>query len=112
VIDSFGGHHGVRDEGLLESALAQPKATSGGKLLHRTVFEQAAAYLFHLSSNHPFFDGNKRIAFAAMLTFRQLNGYRLTMDDDDVYELVMALARGQLTKRQIATALRANTERD
>ncbi|BAZ14609.1 death-on-curing family protein [Calothrix sp. NIES-4071] len=68
-IERFGGSDGVRDEGLLESALAQPQTTFGGELLHPTIVEQAAAYLFHLSMNHPFIDGNKRTAFAVMLTF-------------------------------------------
>lgn len=68
-IESFGGTHGVRDEGLLDSALAQPKITFGGELLHPTLADQAAAYLYRLSRNHPFVDGNKRTAFAAMDTF-------------------------------------------
>ncbi|MEG4329587.1 Fic family protein, partial [Microcoleus sp. herbarium5] len=59
-ISSFGGTPGVRDEGLLESALAQPQATFGGQFLHSTISEQAAAYLYHIAMNHPFIDGNKR----------------------------------------------------
>ncbi|MCC5608366.1 type II toxin-antitoxin system death-on-curing family toxin [Nostoc sp. CHAB 5834] len=74
-INSFGGTSGVRDEGLLDSALAQPQATFGGELLHPTIHEQAAAYLYHLAMNHPFIDGNKRTAFAVMDTFITLNGY-------------------------------------
>jgi death on curing protein len=65
-IARFGGMYGVRDEGLLESALAQPKATFNGKLLHSTIYEQAAAYLYHIAKNHPFIDGNKRTAFMVM----------------------------------------------
>ncbi|WP_293253487.1 MULTISPECIES: type II toxin-antitoxin system death-on-curing family toxin [unclassified Microcoleus] len=75
-ISSFGGTSGVRDEGLLESALAQPQATFGGQLLHPTISEQAAAYLYHLAMNHPFIDGNKRTAFAVADTFLRLNGSR------------------------------------
>ena len=59
-ISSFGGTPGLRDEGLLESALAQPQATFGGQFLHPTIAEQAAAYLYHIAMNHPFIDGNKR----------------------------------------------------
>ena len=57
-IASFGGTSGLRDEGLLQSALAQPQATFGGQLLHPSIAEQAAAYLYHLAMNHPFLDGN------------------------------------------------------
>ncbi|MEG4288624.1 type II toxin-antitoxin system death-on-curing family toxin [Microcoleus sp. C2C3] len=74
-IERFGGTPGVRDEGLLESALAQPKATFGGQFLHPTISEQAAAYLYHIAMNHPFIDGNKRTAFAVMDTFLRLNLY-------------------------------------
>jgi death on curing protein len=68
-IASFGGTPGVRDEGLLQSALAQPQATFGGQLLHPSIAEKAAAYLYPLAMNHPFWDGNKRTAFAVMDTF-------------------------------------------
>ena len=78
-ISSFGGTPGVRDEGLLESALAQPQATFGGQFLHPTISEQAAAYLYHIAMNHPFIDGNKRTAFAVMDTFLRLNGCALNL---------------------------------
>jgi death on curing protein len=68
-IARFGGMGGIRDEGLLESALAQPEATFNGELLHSTIHDQAAAYLYHIAKNHPFVDGNKRTAFAAMDVF-------------------------------------------
>lgn len=82
MIGAFGGTVGVRDEGLLDSALAQPQTTFGGVLLHPTILEQAAAYLYHLSRNHPFMDGNKRTACAVIETFLELNGYQLTLSDD------------------------------
>lgn len=78
-IEKFGGTNGIRDEGLLESALAQPQVTFGGQLLHPTIPAQAAAYLYHLAMNHPFIDGNKRTAFAVMDTFLRVNGYVLTL---------------------------------
>lgn len=81
-IQRFGGTNGVRDEGLLDSALAQPQATFFGELLHPTISEQAAAYLYHLAMNHPFIDGNKRTAFAVMLTFLNLNGYTLNLSQE------------------------------
>ena len=104
-IERFGGTSGVRDEGLLESALAQPQATFGGQLLHPTITEQAAAYLYHLAMNHPFIDGNKRTAFAVADTFLRVNGCALNLTDDRAYDLVMQVARGTMTKEELSTEL-------
>ena len=101
-ISSFGGTPGVRDEGLLESALAQPQATFGGQFLHPTISEQAAVYLYHIAMNHPFIDGNKRTAFAVMDTFLRLNGCALNLTDDRAYDLVMRVARGTMTKEELS----------
>ena len=101
-ISSFGGTPGVRDEGLLESALAQPQATFGGDFLHPTISEQAATYLYHIAMNHPFIDGNKRTAFAVTDTFLRLNGCALNLTDDRVYDLVMRVARGTMTKEELS----------
>jgi len=81
-IERFGGTPGVRDEGLLESALAQPQATFGGQFLHPTISEQAAAYLYHIAMNHPFIDGNKRTAFAVTDTFLRLNACTLNLTNN------------------------------
>ncbi len=104
-ISSFGGTSGVRDEGLLESALAQPQATFGGQLLHPTISEQAAAYLYHIAMNHPFIDGNKRTAFAVADTFLRLNGWTLNFTDDRAYDLVMQVARGTMAKEELSIEL-------
>ncbi|WP_293126280.1 type II toxin-antitoxin system death-on-curing family toxin [Microcoleus sp. bin38.metabat.b11b12b14.051] len=104
-ISSFGGTSGVRDEGLLESALAQPQATFGCQLLHPTISEQAAAYLYHLAMNHPFIDGNNRTAFAVADTFLRLNGWTLNLTDDRADDLVMQVARGTMTKEELSTEL-------
>ena len=101
-IERFGGTPGVRDEGLLESALAQPQATFGGQFLHPTISEQAAAYLYHIAMNHPFIDGNKRTAFAVTDTFLRLNGCALNLTDDRAYDLVMRVARGTMTKEELS----------
>lgn len=101
-IASFGGTAGVRDEGLLESALAQPQATFGGQLLHPTISEQAAAYLYHIAMNHPFIDGNKRTSFATIDTFVRLNGYALNITDEEAYNLVMEVVNGQMSKSELA----------
>ena len=96
---------GIRDAGLLESALAQPKATFGGHFLHATVYEQAAAYLYYIAKNHPFIDGNKRTAFAAMDTFLRLNGYILRLTNDQAYEIVLRVVQGKLDKEELAKDL-------
>lgn len=104
-VERFGGTPGLRDEGLLESAFAQPQATFGGQMLHSTIPEQAAAYLYHLAMNHPLIDGNKRTAFAVMDTFLRANGYRLEITDDKAYNLVMRAVQGELDKISLAQAL-------
>ncbi len=105
LVEQFGGMLGVRDEGLLESALSQPKATFFGELLHPTIHEQAAAYLFHIAKNHPFIDGNKRTAYGATEAFLRLNRYNLTLTNDEAYDLVMRVAQGQMGKEEIAVFL-------
>ena len=106
-IDSFGGSSGVRDQGLLESALAQPQATFGGEFLHATIAQQAAAYLYHLAMNHPFIDGNKRTAFAVMDSFLRLNGFRLSFTNEESYRLVIRVVEGKLSKDKLADILQA-----
>ncbi len=85
--------------GLLQSALAMPEAGSGGEYFHADLFEMAAAYLFHIASNHPFVDGNKRVAAMAAFTFLRLNG--LTMGSASLVafeKIVLAVASGKATK--------------
>jgi death-on-curing protein len=110
LIDTFGGTHGQRDEALLDSALAQPEATYDGAPLHDDVWEMAAAYAFHLCRNHPFVDGNKRIAAVAMGTFLAINGHALRIDEVDLYRTVIALAEGRLDKESLARWLRSLPE--
>ena len=105
-IEKFGGSHGIRDQGLLESALAQPQATFSGELLHQNIYEQAGAYLYHLAMNHPFIDGNKRTAFAVMDTFVRVNGYQLNLSNEDAYELVIQVANHQLDKQKLMSYLK------
>lgn len=106
LVDLFGGSAGVRDEGLLDSALAQPMATFEGRYLHADVHEMAAAYAFHLIRNHPFVDGNKRIGAVAMGTFLAINGRALRCDEVDLYQTVMAVSEGRLDKPGLAAWLR------
>ncbi|MGO8745325.1 MAG: type II toxin-antitoxin system death-on-curing family toxin [Thermoguttaceae bacterium] len=105
----YGGSEGVRDWGLLQSAIAMPAAGFGGQFLHTDLCEMAAAYLFHLVQNHPFIDGNKRVGAVAAYVFLALNDMRLTADQVAFEELVFSVARGQAPKSAVAEFLRANT---
>lgn len=106
LIEQFGGMSGIRDEGLLESALSQPKATFFGELLHSTIYQQAAGYLYHLAKNHPFLDGNKRTAYGAMEAFLRLNGYNLDLSNDEAYNMVMQVAQSEMSKEELSSFLK------
>lgn len=103
IIASSGGGTGVRDLGALESALAQPRATFCSEDLYPSVAEKASAIAFSLALNHPFIDGNKRIAHAAMAVFLELNGYGIEAAIDDQERLMLDLAGGVLP-REVLTA--------
>jgi len=103
AIACHGGCEGVRDHGALDAAVAMPKATFGGELLHGTVPEGAAAYLFHLCQNHPFLDGNKRVAWASANTFLRVNGHVCHLPNDEVYGMVLDVAAGKLDKRHLTS---------
>ena len=97
-IERYGGSLGIRDRGGLESALAMPRAGFGGELMHPTLAEQAAAYLFHLGKNHPFVDGNKRVALAVALTFLGLNDVDIEATEDEIVDLVIGVVTGTMSK--------------
>jgi death-on-curing protein len=107
-IRRYGGRPGLRDLGLLQSALAMPETTFEGEFLHGTVFEKAAAYLFHLTRNHPFVDGNKRTALMSAMVFLGLNGQRLEVEPGALYELVDGVAAGSADKAEVSVFLRRN----
>lgn len=109
-IEAFGGSPRVRDEGLLESALAQPQASFGGEYVHDSIFKMAAAYGFHICKNHPFYDGNKRTALVAMYTFLYVNGYRLIANKKSLYAVMIDLASGKLGKDDLSGFLEEHTE--
>jgi len=107
----YGGSTGIRDIGLLESALSMPQASFGGTYLHSNLYEMAAAYLFHIVSNHPFVDGNKRTGMVAAITFLDMNGYWFNEEnekklDDALEALVLSVACGEIGKDEIATFFR------
>jgi death-on-curing protein len=102
----YGGDAGVRDLGLLESALAQPQASVGGQLLHADLFEMAAAYMFHIVQNHPFIDGNKRAGAMAALVFLNDNGITIELASGELFDLTIAVASSQVAKREITEFFR------
>lgn len=106
-IKTYGGLHGVRDMPGLESALEQPFLEVFGEVLHPTIELQAAALVYHISRNHPFLDGNKRVAWACMETFLTLEGFMLEITDEDAYDLVNRIAQGEFEKAEIAERLQA-----
>ncbi len=105
VHESSGGATGIRDLGSLASALAQPRATFGGVDLHASLAAKAAALGFSLTLNHPFVDGNKRVAHAAMEVFLILNGHEIVAAMDDQEQLMLSLAAGQVTRDALTTWL-------
>jgi death on curing protein len=111
LLQRYGGRPGIRDRNLRDSALAHPRMTFAGRSLHRTLFEKAAAYGYHVCRNHPFVDGNKRVAFVLMDIFLQKNGRMLTASEEDAYSMVINLADGRLSKQSLATWLKAHSKR-
>jgi death-on-curing protein len=102
LIARSGGSLGIRDEGALSSALAQPRMTFGGADLYPTLPEKAAALAFSLIQNHPFVDGNKRIAHAAMELFLVANGYELEATTDEQERVILAVAAGEMDREEFA----------
>jgi death-on-curing protein len=104
-LERFGGSAGLRDRGLLESAVAQPQASFGGTYAHDGLFAMAAAYLFHIVSNHPFVDGNKRVGLLAAQVFLAVNGVPVEHDSEAFYALTMRVAEGRIDKAAVAAEL-------
>ncbi len=105
LIERYGGSTGIRDPGLLEAALYRPQTG-----YYADIAEEAAALWESLAQNHPFIDGNKRTAFAAMYTFLAINGVRLTADGDHAYRIISTLyEEGDFSFKRLATWLREHT---
>ena len=107
AIAKFGGSDGVREPSLLESAVAAPQASFGGRSPYRDLAEVAAAYLFYLCRNHPFLDGNKRAALGACIVFLRLNGIEPKTDGSDWEELTLAVAASELDRDEATQRLRS-----
>ena len=112
AIARFGGSDGVRDTALLESAVAAPQASFGGKSPYRDLAEVAAGYLYYLCRNHPFVDGNKRAALGSCIVFLRLNGVEPRPDGPEWEDLVLAIAAGVLDREQATARLRKLLSRD
>ncbi|MEK7466055.1 MAG: type II toxin-antitoxin system death-on-curing family toxin [Planctomycetota bacterium] len=107
----FGGSDGVRDQGLLDAALAMPRAGFGGEYAHEDIPAMAAAYLFHLVKNHPFIDGNKRVGAAVALIFLGLNGLESRLTNEDLVSLTLGVAEGRFSKKDATETFRQKTKR-
>lgn len=109
-INRYGGPAGIRDIELLKSAIAMPVASFGGEYLHNNLYEMAAAYLFHITRNHPFIDGNKRTGAVASVVFLLMNGMDFNADEASFEKLVRSVADGKSDKAAIAQFFRNNTK--
>ena len=105
-IERYGGDPGIRDLGLLQSALAMPAAGFGGRYLHSDLFAMAAAYLFHIVQNHPFADGNKRTGAVAALVFLSLNDIEIDADEEEFESMVLSVAQGGSDKAAVTEFFR------
>jgi len=108
-IDDFGGAKGIRDTGLLESALARPFQTFGGEDLYSTAIEKAAAIAESLILNHPFVDGNKRTGMLAMVTILLEYNFALTAGEDEMYNFTISISTGETKYEDIVRWLKENS---
>jgi death-on-curing protein len=105
ALRNFGGSPGIRDEGLLASAVFAPQSTFGGKSPFADIVEVGAAYLFYLCGNHPFVDGNKRTAMAAAIVFLRLNGIETQPDREDWENFVLDVAASRIDRAETTARL-------
>lgn len=105
-ITRYGGSDGLRNQGLLESAVMMPRTSFAGQYAHDNLYAMAAAYLYHIVMNHPFVDGNKRTGIVCAIAFLELNGVQINPDNDALADFVFEVAQGKKDKTQIATFFR------
>lgn len=110
AIDETGGSHGLRDLGLLESAVSRPQATYGGEDLYPDLFIKASALIHSLLMNHPFVDGNKRTAMLSGMTFLELNGHRFTAAQKEIPDFALRIENEKLAIEDISTWLKDHTK--
>ncbi len=109
LIETTGGSHGLRDLGLLESAVARPRAVLGGTELYPDIFDKAAALMESLAQNHPFVDGNKRTAITATALFLQQNGRRLQTTNEELERFTLMVVNERPSLDEIADWFQSNT---
>jgi death on curing protein len=110
-IDEFGGSHGLRDIGLLESAVMRPQATFDGFDLYKTLFDKGAALVHSLLMNHQFVDGNKRTAMFSVMTFLELNGYEFDASQKEVVDYALYIENSQPEIEEISTWLKKHSKK-
>jgi len=111
VIEQAGGSRGIRDIGLLDSAVARPQATFGGKDLYSDIFSKAACLGHSLIRNHPFVDGNKRTGYMSMRLFLNINGYDIKAPEDEKYKFVIEIAKKERDEKSMAEWLKKYSQR-
>lgn len=111
MVKRFGGSFGIRDLGLIESAIARPQASFGGKYLYADFFDKAAALLQSLLKNHPFVDGNKRTALTSTAMFLKINGYKLTNLHQEEVEFAVRVDNGNLSVEEISLWLKEHSQK-
>ncbi|MDF2576748.1 MAG: doc [Chlamydiales bacterium] len=107
LIERYGGISGLRDKNLLYSAIETPKVVIYGQEMYPTIFDKAAAYLYHIVCNHPFNDANKRTGSTVTRLFLKVNGIKLSFNPIEYEELVVSVAQGKVTKQEIADFFKA-----
>jgi death on curing protein len=110
-IEKYGGADGVRDDGLLESAIARPYQTFGGEYLYTSIFEKAAAMAESLIINHPFVDCNKRTGFLGMFAVLNEGNYFISVPDNEIYNLTIGISTGKIKFDEIVEWLKNNSEK-
>jgi death-on-curing protein len=105
MLKRYGGLPGIRDKNLLWSAIDAPKAAMFGQEMYPSVYEKAAAYLYHLVCNHPFNDANKRTGYAVTLVFLEVNNAKQIFKKEELENLVVEIAKGKETKERITKFL-------
>ncbi len=111
MINKYGGSHGIRDIGLVESAVARPRGTFGGNDLYADIFDKAGAFLQSLLENHPFVDGNKRTALTSAAIFLKINGYELENAHKEEVEFALRVDNEHLEVEQIALWLEKHSRK-
>lgn len=111
AVKRFGGAFGIRDLGLIESAVARPQSGFGGEYLYKNIYDMAAALLQSILKNHPFIDGNKRTALSSTAIFLKVNGYKLINNHQEEVEFAVSVDNSNLTLEQISAWLKQHSKK-